>query len=235
MSELTNALITYDDVIAKTNIDVLRKIAKVHDFAIFDKGNYNLNIWGIRCNTADTGTFNDLLLVFYKANDANPKMNGKWIYDWFSITTDPSDLNLIKPINSKGCAILKEGQFRGAFKDLHKAASYSPCLRRIAILRLSSKVYVITVSLETFNSLPYISSDAIIRNNINIREVLNICFIFNYSFICISFETIYKTFLFYSVILQSRNNPTKRIQSMIRNISCRYSFFFITLNNISKT
>ena len=47
MSELTNALITYDDVIAKTNIDVLRKIAKIHDFAIFDKGNYNLNIWGI--------------------------------------------------------------------------------------------------------------------------------------------------------------------------------------------
>ena len=116
MSELMNALITYDDVIAKTNIDVLRKIAKVHDFAIFDKGNYNLNIWGIRCNTVDTGTFNDLLLVFYKANDANPKMNGKWTYDWFSITTDPSDLNLIKPINSKGCAILKEGQFRNAFK-----------------------------------------------------------------------------------------------------------------------
>ena len=81
MSELTNALITYDDAIAKTNIDVLRKIAKVHDFAIFDKGNYNLNIWGIRCNTVDTGTFNDLLLVFYKANDANPKMNGKWTYD----------------------------------------------------------------------------------------------------------------------------------------------------------
>ena len=52
----------------------------------------------------------------YKANDANPKMNGKWTYDWFSITTDPSDLNLIKPINSKGCAILKEGQFRDAFK-----------------------------------------------------------------------------------------------------------------------
>ena len=93
MSELTNALITYDDVIAKTNIDVLRKIAKVHDFAIFDKGNYNLNIWGIRCNTVDTSTFNDLLLVFYKANDANPKMNGKWTYDWFSITTDQRILN----------------------------------------------------------------------------------------------------------------------------------------------
>lgn len=61
MSELTNTLITYDEVIAKTNIDVLRKIAKVHDFAIFDKGNYNLNIWGIRCNTVDTGT----LMIFF--------------------------------------------------------------------------------------------------------------------------------------------------------------------------
>ena len=136
MSELTNALITYDDVIAKTNIDVLRKIAKVHDFAIFDKGNYNLNIWGIRCNTVDTGTFNDLLLVFYKANDANPKMNGKWTYDWFSITTDPSDLNLIKSINSKGCAILKEGQFRGAFKVGKHKGDY-PALVQVKPLSLS--------------------------------------------------------------------------------------------------
>ena len=116
MSELTNALITYDDIIAKTNIDVLRKIAKTYGYTIFDKGNYNLNIWGIRCDITDTKHFNDLLLVFYKANEAHPNLNGKWIYDWYSITTDPSDMNLIKPINSKGCAILKEGQFRGAFK-----------------------------------------------------------------------------------------------------------------------
>ena len=66
MSELTNALITYDDIIAKTNIDVLRKIAKTYGYTIFDKGNYNLNIWGIRCNITDTKHFNDLLLVFIK-------------------------------------------------------------------------------------------------------------------------------------------------------------------------
>lgn len=66
MSELTNALITYNDVIAKTNIDVLRKIAKTYGYIIFDKGNYNLNIWGIRCDITDTKHFNDLLLVFIK-------------------------------------------------------------------------------------------------------------------------------------------------------------------------
>lgn len=37
MSELTNALITYDDIIAKTNIDVLRKIAKTYGYTILIK------------------------------------------------------------------------------------------------------------------------------------------------------------------------------------------------------
>lgn len=66
MSELTNALITYDDIIARTDIDILRKIAKRHGFIIYDRGNYNLNIWGIRCDITDTKHFNDLLLVFIK-------------------------------------------------------------------------------------------------------------------------------------------------------------------------
>lgn len=37
MSELTNALITYDNIIAKTNIDVLRKIAKTYGYTILIK------------------------------------------------------------------------------------------------------------------------------------------------------------------------------------------------------
>lgn len=37
MSELTNALITYDDIIARTDIDILRKIAKRHGFIIYDR------------------------------------------------------------------------------------------------------------------------------------------------------------------------------------------------------
>lgn len=116
MSEIKNALLDYDRFIAYMNIDHFRSIAKRKDYTIFDKGNYNLNIWGIRCNTDDTKEFNDLLCVFYKANESNPKLNGKWVYDWYLITTDPSDMNLIKPINNKGCAILKECQVRAAFK-----------------------------------------------------------------------------------------------------------------------
>lgn len=100
------------------DITTLRRVAKNLDYALFDKGNINLNIWGIRCDVDDTDTFNDLLLVFYKrpGEGVNPNLAGKWRYDFYSITTDPSTASLIKPINSRGCAVLVEGQFRSAFK-----------------------------------------------------------------------------------------------------------------------
>lgn len=135
MSKSANALFRYSTIISKVDIKVLRRIAKQYNYTIFDKGNYNLNIWGIRCDIDDTNTFNDLLVVFYKANKVNPNLNGKWVYDWYSITTDPSDLNLIKPINSKGCAILKEDQFKNAFK-LGKHKNSYPALVQIKPLPL---------------------------------------------------------------------------------------------------
>lgn len=135
MSTKPNALITYADVIAKTDINLLRKIAKANNLIIYDKGQYNLNIWGIRCDTKDTASFNDLMLVFYKANDEYPNLIGKWIYKWFSITTDPSDLNLINPINPKGCAILQEGQFVDAFM-LGKHKGQYPALVQVRPLPL---------------------------------------------------------------------------------------------------
>lgn len=150
MSELTNALITYDDIIARTDIDILRKIAKRHGFIIYDRGNYNLNIWGIRCDITDTKHFNDLLLVFYKANEVHLNLNGKWIYDWYSITTDPSDMNLIKPINSKGCAILDEGQFQGAFKLGKHKGDYDALVQAkpLPIFRITRKDGDIEISGE---------------------------------------------------------------------------------------
>lgn len=141
MGEIKNVLLTYDDLISKVDIGVLRKIANTKGYKIFDKGNYNLNIWGIRCNTENTKEFNDLLCVFYKENEVNPKMNGHWVYKWFLITTDPSDLNLLKPINSRGCAILKEGQHSGCFR-LSKHKGEYPALvqsRPMPIIRDNNK------------------------------------------------------------------------------------------------
>ncbi|MBD5584413.1 MAG: hypothetical protein HDQ88_04975 [Clostridia bacterium] len=114
-----SAIDTHADVLAGLTIDKLRKIAKAKQYQIFDKGQYNLNIWGVRCDTENTKEFNDLMLVFYKEPISGAAT--KWVIKAFSITTDPSDLNLINPINSKGCAILKEGQYISAFKlGLHK-------------------------------------------------------------------------------------------------------------------
>lgn len=130
----------YKQVINACDINVFKAIAKKKNYNIFSNGNDNINIWGIRCNIEDTKHFNDLMVVFYKHNDSNPNINGKWTFDWYSITTDPSDMNLIKPINSKGCAILKEGQYKSSFKiGLHKGYKALVQVKALPLYRDNNK------------------------------------------------------------------------------------------------
>lgn len=79
-------------------------IAAKQQYQVFDKP-YKLNLWGVRSEDKNTKEFNDTLFIFYK-ND-----RGTWVYNQFVITTDPSDFYLLKPINSKGTAIVKSGQY----------------------------------------------------------------------------------------------------------------------------
>jgi hypothetical protein len=90
----------------KITLKTIFKIAEERNIPIFksySKYNYNLNIWGFRSNEKDTTKFNDLCAVFYESRF------GDWFVDWFVITTDPSNLTLMKPVNSDGTAILCEG------------------------------------------------------------------------------------------------------------------------------
>jgi len=134
----------------KPSLQTLFNIAKKKGYSIFtSKGmyNYNLNIWGIRSFDKDTEKYNDLCCIFYESKD------GKWSIDYFVITTDPSNILLTKPMNEKGCAILKEG----FYKDLwiygfhkgrrdHKAlVQYSPCI----VYRDNDKDIVIDSNLPT--------------------------------------------------------------------------------------
>jgi hypothetical protein len=83
---------------------------KRHGFAIFEEGDYNLNIIGIR-NTANPqpNEFDDFLVVAYKRE-------GEWITEEFSITTDPGRYWLQKP-DYKPCAVYYHPQqARGAYK-----------------------------------------------------------------------------------------------------------------------
>jgi len=87
-------------------------------YAYFEKGNYNLNIIGIRKNGNDkekvNNLFDDLLIV--KCNiDNRPFMS------YYAITTQPGITTIKNLVNAKGCAILVPGQYRGCWKiGLHK-------------------------------------------------------------------------------------------------------------------
>jgi len=107
----------------KATIDVGKclAIASREKYQIFSKP-YQLNIWGVRSEDKNTREFNDTCFIFYK-ND-----KGTWVYNQFVITTDPSDFYLLKPINPKGTAIVKSGQYIDVWnfgyhknRDNHKA------------------------------------------------------------------------------------------------------------------
>ena len=126
-NELYKELIELDD---NTILKMLFKIATRYKYPIFKSNKaypINLNIWGIRSNDERTEYFNDVILTFY--ND----INDNWTLNIYEATTDPSNLNLMNPVNTKGCAILLTGFHKGLWKlGCHKGryealVQASPC------------------------------------------------------------------------------------------------------------
>lgn len=76
----------------------------------FEKGDYNLNIVGIRNSKTHgkvTNTFDDKITVSYRKNNINK-------YFEFDATTDPGSHWEQNLLNKKGVAILVPGQYRGS-------------------------------------------------------------------------------------------------------------------------
>ena len=85
---------------------------KAKGYRWFESGDYNVNIVGIRNMEAGeriTNKFDDHLTISYKIDD-------DWFYEIFDCTTDPGDDWMDKPMNSKGCAIMKPGQYPKSHK-----------------------------------------------------------------------------------------------------------------------
>lgn len=78
-------------------------------YSLFTKGNYNLNIFGIRAYPGQVNKFDDVIGMIYKVNEV-------WHINKYAGTTDPGLYYLKEPMNVSGTAILKEGQYKGAFK-----------------------------------------------------------------------------------------------------------------------
>jgi hypothetical protein len=82
-------------------------------YAFFERGDYNLNIIGLRNDSASADTFDDNINIFYKIND-------EWVADCYPATTEPGTRILQRPIVKGGTAILVPGQYRSTYKiDIH--------------------------------------------------------------------------------------------------------------------
>jgi hypothetical protein len=88
------------------SIDEIIGVMKRKGYKVFEKDqiNYNLNIVGVRSSDQTPNVFNDRLFVFWKFKKAK-------VLNQFRITTDPGLYWLKNPMNEKGTAILKPGQY----------------------------------------------------------------------------------------------------------------------------
>lgn len=91
---------------------------------------YELNIVGRRSPSTIPNQFDDWLFVFWKDE------NQKWVGKKYPITTDPGTYWLNNPMNPKGTAILKEGQYVDAYeRGLHKG-QYSALVQRKPVVAI---------------------------------------------------------------------------------------------------
>ena len=95
---------------------------------VFTSGDWNLNLFGIRSTSRDANGFDDWLGCAYKKD-------GLWRVEWWEATTDPGTWYLVdKPVNDAGTAILKPGQYRGAYRiDKHRSSYDALCQREAEV------------------------------------------------------------------------------------------------------
>lgn len=107
----------------KMSIANLQATLEAMGYAFFTKGNYNVNIIGVRNPNLVANSFDDTMLCAYKVAD-------QWILKEWEITTDAGRYWLKHPMNPKGTAILVPHQYRGVYKiDKHSGKYYAVCQR----------------------------------------------------------------------------------------------------------
>ena len=98
---------------AEVMVEKFKSTFKNKGYAFFEKGDYNLNIIGVRNDSDKADTFDDNINIFYK-------INSKWVVDCYPATTEPGINILKRPIVEGGTAVLVPGQYRSTYKiDIH--------------------------------------------------------------------------------------------------------------------
>ena len=110
-------------MISAPNVTDIIDVTQERSYRVFrNMKGYDLNIVGIRSAQIDQQVYNDWITVFYMSD-------GRWNYFSFPGTTDPGSFYQQDPLNIRGTAILKPGQYRGSHKTgRHK--NYKACSRK---------------------------------------------------------------------------------------------------------
>jgi len=111
------------------------KVMALKGYAVFENDSkpLNINYVGIR-DSSGVNKFNDFLVMFWK-------YRGQWSFFVRPGTCDPGTYWLENPSNPHGTAILKEGQYRGAWKlGLHQG-KYEALVQRkeVTVIRDGNK------------------------------------------------------------------------------------------------
>lgn len=118
---------------AKIMVEQYKEAFLKKGYVFFQKGDYNLNIVGVRNDSGDASKFDDFLNVLYK-------VKGEWVCDVYPATTEPGDKILklpIKEVRHKGTAILVPDQYHSTYKiGPHGKTRYTALIQRGAQVRV---------------------------------------------------------------------------------------------------
>ena len=125
------------------------KLFKEKGYAWFTKGNYNLNIIGIRSNNNNkvTNKYDDMLVVDYNTGNGHKRV-------CYTITTEPGIYYIENLCNSNGAAILVPGQYRGCWQiRLHRDKYKALCQKKeVKVYRDNNKNLIYDINPETIDN-----------------------------------------------------------------------------------
>ena len=125
------------------------KLFKEKGYAWFTKGNYNLNIVGVRSNNNNkiTNQYDDILVVDYNTGTCHKRV-------CYTITTEPGKYYMHNLGNPKGTAILVPGQYRGCWQiGLHRGKYKALCQKKeVKVYRDNNKTLIYDINPETIDN-----------------------------------------------------------------------------------
>lgn len=113
---------------------------------VFEDGQYNVNIIGVRSSEHQANRFDDVIYCVYKDE------KDEWVEKSWPCTTEPGKYWLENPTNVNGTAVLVPGQYRGVWKiDRHQGKYDALCQRNgpVKTYRDSNKDDIIDCDVES--------------------------------------------------------------------------------------